>query len=110
MNLQLILLIVYSVALVAIGMWIARFVRGSADFFVAGRSLGAPLLFSTVLAANIGAGAIGSVFLAFFIGPRVWRIAKEHNLYTTGDLLELRYGALVRGVVTLLIWLGTLSI
>ena len=70
---------------------------------------GAPLLFSTVLAANIGAGAtigaagrgyfdgisawwwngsaaIGSVFLAFFIGPRVWRIAKEHNLYTTGDL------------------------
>ena len=133
MNLQLILLIVYSVALVAIGMWIARFVRGSADFFVAGRSHGAPLLFSTVLAANIGAGAtigaagrgyfdgisawwwngsaaIGSVFLAFFIGPRVWRIAKEHNLYTTGDLLELRYGALVRGVVTLLIWLGTLSI
>ena len=50
------------------------------------------------------------MFLAFFIGPRVWRIAKEHNLYTTGDLLELRYGALVRGVVTLLIWLGTLSI
>jgi SSS family solute:Na+ symporter len=114
-------------------MWIARFVRGSADFFVAGRSLSAPLLFSTVLAANIGAGAtigasgrgyfdgisawwwngaaaIGSLFLAFFIGPRVWRIAKQHNLYTTGDFLELRYGGLVRGIVTLLIWLGTLSI
>jgi len=57
-----------------------------------------------------GAAAIGSVFLAFFIGPRVWSIAKQHNLYTTGDLLELRYGPLVRGIVTTLIWLGTLSI
>jgi SSS family solute:Na+ symporter len=108
-------------------------VRGSADFFVAGRSLSAPLLFTTVLASNIGAGAtigatgrgyfdgisawwwngsaaIGSVFLAFFIGPRVWRLAKVNNLLTTGDFLELRYGALVRGVVTSLIWLGTLSI
>jgi SSS family solute:Na+ symporter len=114
-------------------MWIARFVRHSADFFVAGRSLTAPLLFSTVLAANIGAGAtigaagrgyfdgigawwwngsaaIGSFFLAFFVGPRVWRIARDHNLYTTGDFLELRYSSLVRGIVTLLIWLGTLSI
>jgi SSS family solute:Na+ symporter len=133
MNLYLTLLIVYSIGLVAIGLWIGRFVRGSADFFVAGRSLSATLLFSTVLASNIGAGAtigaagrgyfdgisawwwngsaaIGSVFLAFFIGPRIWRVAKAHNLFTTGDFLELRYGALVRAVVTLLIWLGTLSI
>src|ERR1051325_7196925 len=57
MNLQLTLLIAYSVALVAIGLFIARFVKGSADFFVAGRSLTAPLLFATVLASNIGAGA-----------------------------------------------------
>lgn len=37
-------------------------------------------------------------------------MAKEHNLYTAGDYLELRYGASVRAVVTSLIWLGTLSI
>src|SRR5438105_11713266 len=133
MNLQLTLLIVYSVVLVAIGLSIARLVKGSADFFVAGRSLTAPLLFATVLASNIGAGAtigatgrayfdginawwwngssaVGSVFHAFFIGPRIWRVAKEHNLFTTGDFLELRFGALVRGLVTSLIWLGTLSI
>ena len=107
--------------------------RGSADFFVAGRRLSAPLIFATVLAANIGAGAtvgaaglgykdglsawwwngsaaIGSVFLALFIGPRIWKIAKEHNLYTAGDYLELRYGPAVRAIVTSLIWLGTLSI
>ena len=57
-----------------------------------------------------GSAAIGSVFLAFFIGPRVWHIAKQRNLYTTGDFLELKYGSVVRGVVTLMIWLGTLSI
>ena len=57
MNLYLVLLIVYSVALIAIGLSITRFIKGSADFFVAGRALTAPLLFSTVLASNIGAGA-----------------------------------------------------
>ncbi|HET9452897.1 MAG TPA: sodium:solute symporter family protein [Gemmatimonadaceae bacterium] len=100
---------------------------------MAGRRLEAPLIFATVLAANIGAGAtvgatglayrdglsawwwngsaaIGSLFLALFIGPRIWRIAKEHNLYTAGDYLEHRYGPAVRAVVTSLIWLGTLSI
>jgi solute:Na+ symporter, SSS family len=133
MNLHLVLLIVYSVALVALGLWIGRRVRGSGDFFVAGRSLTVPLLFSTVLAANIGAGstvgaaglayrdgisawwwngaaAIGSIFLALWIGPRIWKIAAEHNLYTAGDYLELRYGGAVRGVIASLIWFGTLAI
>jgi SSS family solute:Na+ symporter len=119
--------------LIVIGLVVARMVRGSADFFVAGRRLSAPLIFTTVLASNIGAGAtvgatglgyrdgisawwwngsaaIGSIFLALFIGPRVWRIAKEHNLYTTGDYLELRYGPAVRAIVSSLLWLGTLSI
>lgn len=133
MNLHLGLLIGYSVVLTAVGLWIARSVRGSSDFFVAGRRLTAPLLFSTVLAANLGAGttigatgqayrdgisawwwngsvAIGSVLLAFFIGPRIWALAKEHNFYTAGDFLEWRYGRSVRGVIAALIWVGTLFI
>jgi SSS family solute:Na+ symporter len=133
MNIHLVLLIVYSVALISVGLWIARRVKGSKDFFVASRGLTAPLLFSTVLASNIGAGstvgaaglayrdgisawwwngaaAIGSVFLAVWIGPRIWKIAAEHNLYTAGDYLELRYGKSVRGVIALLIWFGTLAI
>lgn len=133
LNIHLALLLVYSIGLIAIGLVVARFVRGSADFFVAGRRLSAPLIFTTVLASNIGAGAtvgatglgyndgisawwwngsaaIGSVFLALFIGPRIWRIASEHNLYTTGDYLELRYGPSVRAIVSSLLWVGTLSI
>jgi solute:Na+ symporter, SSS family len=119
--------------LIAIGLTVARLVRGSSDFFVAGRKLNAPLVFATVLASNIGAGAtigatglgyrdgisawwwsgsaaIGSVVLALFVGPRLWRIAAERNLYTAGDYLESRYGPTVRAIVASLIWLATLSI
>jgi SSS family solute:Na+ symporter len=133
LSIHLILLIVYSAALTVVGLVVGRLVRGAGDFFVAGRRLSAPLLFSTVLAANIGAGTtigaaglayrdgisawwwngsagIGSLVLAWWIGPRVWRLASDHDFYTAGDLLEFWYGPAVRGIVASLIWLGTLSI
>lgn len=133
MSIHVTLLIVYSVLLTAVGLWVARLVRGSGDFFVAGRRLSSPLLFSTVLAANIGAGTtvgaaglayqqgisawwwngaagLGSLALAFWIGPRIWRLASERGFYTAGDYLEFRYGPSVRGVVASLIWVGTLAI
>ena len=133
MNIHLLLLTVYSVGLIATGLWVARRVRTSSAFFVAGRSLGAPLVAATVLASNIGAGttvgaaglayqdgvsawwwngsvAIGSVILAVWIGPKIWQIAARHNLYTVGDYLELRYGPAVRAIVASLVWLGSLSI
>lgn len=126
-------MLAYSAALITIGVTVARFVRGSSDFFVAGRKLGAPLVFVSVLASNIGAGAtigatglgyreglsawwwsgsaaIGSIFLALFVGPKLWRVAADNNLYTAGDYLELRYGPAVRGIVASLIWVATLSI
>jgi SSS family solute:Na+ symporter len=132
-NVYLALLIGYAVALTAVGLWIARLVKGTSDFFVAGRTLSAPLLFSTVLAANIGAGstvgaaglaysdgisawwwngsaAIGSIVLALWVGPRIWTLASEHGFYTVGDFLAYRYGRPVRGVVAALIWVGTLAI
>ncbi len=111
----------------------ARRVEGSRTFFVADRRLGPGLLFSTFLAANIGAGSIigasglgytagisawwwvgsagiGSLLLAFWIGPRIWRVATEHDLYTAGDYLEHRYGSAVRAVVAALLWLLTLVV
>jgi SSS family solute:Na+ symporter len=127
------LLIAYSIVLTLIGLWVGRLVRGSGDFFVAGRALGAPLLFSTVLAANIGAGTtvgaagmafrdgvsawwwngtagLASLVLAFWVGPRIWRLAKAHGFYTAGDFLEFRYGRDVRVIIAALIWVGTLFI
>ena len=91
------------------------------------------MLFSTFLAANLGAGStvgvagfgyadglsawwwvasagFGSLALAFFIGPRIYRIAAKHNLYTVGDYLELRYSRQVRLLMAVLLWLGSLAI
>ena len=133
MNLHLLLLVCYSAGLVLLGLAVSRRVQSASGFFVANRQLSAALVFSTVLAANIGAGstvgatglgyrdglsawwwngsaAIGSLLLAFWIGPRVWRQASTHGFLTTGDLLEHHFGRTVRALVTAMLWLATLSI
>jgi len=48
--------------------------------------------------------------LAFWIGPAMRRLAAAHDLRTVGDYLELRYGPIVRGVIALLLWVGSLAI
>ncbi len=129
----LLLLLVYSAAQIAIGLWIGRRVRTAGDFYVAGRALGPGLLFSTMLAANIGAGstvgaaglgyrdgiaavwwvgsaALGSLVLALWIGPAIRRTAATHDLRTVGDFLELRYGVEVRTAIAALLWVGAIFI
>lgn len=126
-------LLVYSLFLMAIGWWTSRSVRRAEDFFVAGRRLSPALLFGTLLAANLGAGStvgatglgythgfsawwwvgsagIGSLILGLTVGPRMWRVAKEQNLYTVGDFLEHRYNRSVRGLIAVLLWFGSLAI
>jgi Na+/proline symporter len=132
-NLHLVLLIGYSIGIVAFGLWTARFVRQSSDFFVAGRSLGPGFILASMLAANIGAGStvgvagrayrdgiatwwwvgaagLASFVLALWVGPRLWRLAKTHNFYTTGDYLEFRYGPSVRTAAALITCIGALAI
>lgn len=133
MSIHLTLLIVYCGAIVALGLWSARLIRGSGDFFVAGRRLGPGLIFTSMIAANIGAGStvgaaglayrdglsawwwvgsagLGSLLFAFWIAPRLWRLASRHNFYTTGDYLEFRYGTAVRCTAVALVGLGTLAL
>jgi SSS family solute:Na+ symporter len=130
---HLTLIVIYSIAIVGFGLWTSRLVRGSSDFFVAGRSLGPGLILSSMLAANIGAGAtvnasglayrdglsawwwsgsagLASLVLAFWVGPRIWALAKTHGFYTTGDFLEYRYGPAVRGIVSVLVTFGSIWI
>ena len=72
-NIHLILLLTYSVALAGMGLWVARYVRGAGDFFVAGRRLNAPLIFATFLASNIGAGTmVGATGVAYQEGISAW--------------------------------------
>ena len=69
----LLVIIVYSAAQIALGIWVSRRVRGSSDFFVAGRQLGPGLLFATFLAANIGGGStIGATGLGYRDGLAAW--------------------------------------
>ena len=133
MGLHLGLLLAYAALQVGVGLLIGRRVSTSADFFVARRALGPGLLFATMVAANIGAGstvgaaglgyrdglaawwwvgsaALGSLVLAFTVGPRMRSIAARHGLSTVGDFLEHRYGREVRGAIALLLWFGTLAI
>lgn len=133
MNLHLLLLVVYSAALVALGLYLSRQVHDAPGFFVASRRLGTGLLFSTLLAANIGAGStvgaaglgyqfglsawwwvgsagLGSLLLAFTVGPRLWTIASSRGLLTVGDYLEFRYDRHIRGLMAALLWLGGLAI
>ncbi|MEE2899603.1 MAG: sodium:solute symporter family protein [Gemmatimonadota bacterium] len=131
--LQLGILLGYSIALVVFGLWVSRRVAGADSFFVADRKLGPGLTFSTFLAANIGAGSIigasglgytvglsawwfvgsagiGSILLATWVGPRIWRVARKNGLYTAGDYLEHRYGSAVRATIASLLWFATLAI
>jgi SSS family solute:Na+ symporter len=86
-----------------------------------------------MLAANIGAGstvgataagysaglsawwwvasaAIGSTALALWVGPALRRVAAVEGLRSVGDYLEFRYDRNVRGIVSVVVWSGSLLI
>ncbi len=133
MTATLVLLAVYSGALVVTGALVARRVRHADQYFVAGRALPGWLVFVTLLAANIGAGstvgatglayrfglsawwwsgsaALGCLGLGLVIAPRMHRLAAAHGFLTVGDFLEWRFDRSVRGLVSLILWFGTLAI
>ena len=126
-------IILYALILVALGVYIGRRAKTASDFFVAGRNFNSGLLFTTLIAANLGAGStvgvaalaythglsawwwigsagIGSMILAFIVGPKIWRIARENNFYTLSDYLDKRYSKFFSGVIALMMAVGTLAL
>lgn len=124
---------VYALVLVAIGAITGRKVKSASDFFVGGRKFGSGLLFTSLIAANIGAGStvgvaalaytygvsawwwigsagIGSLILAYVVGPKIWRIAREHNYYTLSDYLDARYSRAFSGIIAVMMSVGTLAL
>jgi solute:Na+ symporter, SSS family len=113
-NVYLITILVYLAGLIGVGVWIARRVRTSDDFMIAGRRLGLPVLVGTLLATWIGSGSIiGGAGLAwrsgfaslwspagawigiailFFIAGRARRLAGR----TVPEVLEARYNPMAR--------------
>jgi len=130
---RLVLLLVYGAALIAVGLWASRHVSRSSQFFVAARSLSGPMVFTTMLAANIGAGstvgaaglayrqglsgwwwsgsaAIGCLAMGLVVAPRLHRLATEHEFLTVGDFLEWRFDRSVRVLIAAVLWAGTLAL
>ena len=124
---------VYAIILVAVGAVIGRKAKSASDFFVGGRKFGAGLLFTSLIAANLGAGStvgvsalaythgvsawwwigsagIGSLILAYIVGPKIWRISREKNYYTLSDYLDDRYSRAFSGLISVMMAAGTLAL
>ena len=133
MNWYLLVIALYAVLLIAVGVIISRRVKGADDFLSVDERWHPFLLFITLVAPNIGAGstvgvagmgftsgisaawwiiasAVGTFILAFVIGPKIWEIAKNNGFYTLGDYLEYRYNRYFRGLISLMMAIGTLAI
>ena len=126
-------IIIYALILVALGAYVGRKAKSASDFFVGGRNFNSGILFTTLIAANLGAGStvgvaalaythglsawwwigsagIGSMILAFIVGPKIWRIARENNFYTLSDYLDKRYSKFFSGIISLMMAVGTLAL
>ncbi len=110
------LLVAYSAAQIALGLWIGRRVqhrrrllrrrpsarpgpdllddaRGEHRRRIDCRRDGSRLPRRAIAAWWwVGSAAIGSIVLALWIGPAMRRVAAAHDLRTVGDFLEFRYG------------------
>jgi len=123
MNVYLLTVIAYLLFLTAVGIYKSRAVKTEADFMVAGRKLGAPILVGTLLATWIGSGSIIASaglayregFAALWFDAGVWIAiiviyfvagrARRLEQLTVPDVLELRYNqwARVLGTVVTII-------
>ena len=130
---MLLVIFLYALILIALGVFIGRKAKSASDFFVAGRNFNSGLLFTTLIAANLGAGStvgvtalayqyglsawwwigsagIGSMILAFIIGPKIWKISREYNFYTLSDYLDKRYSKFFSGFISIMMSIGTLAL
>jgi SSS family solute:Na+ symporter/sodium/proline symporter len=120
--------LLYLAILTAAGAWRARGAQTGEGFLVAGRALPAHVLALTLLATWIGAGSLfggaglayragypalwqsagawAGIALAFLLAPRVRRLER----YTVADVLEVRYGAGVAAVASVVTGVAYMTI
>jgi SSS family solute:Na+ symporter len=127
----LIVVIVYFVAMVAIGLWSRRRARGAANFFVAGRSGSSFFITGSLLATIIGGsatvgmaglgfsrgltgmwwllvGTVGLIVLGIFLAKKV----RQFGLYTLPELVEKQYDkrlGLAASILIVISWLGIIA-
>lgn len=126
MNVDTIIMIVYLLAMLAIGVYCSKFIKSFDDFFVAGRRLGFWMSLGTMASIFVGGSAIGvagyghqyglygimyyACFALGFLLLAKTFVSPLRSLeqYTIADIFEARYDTRVRlvaSVVILLAWL-----
>jgi SSS family solute:Na+ symporter len=127
----LIIVIVYFVAMVAVGLWSRRKARGAANFFVAGRSGSSFFITGSLLATIIGGsatvgmaglgfsqgltgmwwllvGTVGLIVLGIFLAKKV----RQFGLYTLPELVEKQYDkriGLAASILIVISWVGVIA-
>jgi SSS family solute:Na+ symporter len=127
----LIIVIVYLVAMIAVGLWSRHKARGAANFFVAGRSGSSFFITGSLLATIIGGsatvgmaglgfsrgltgiwwllvGTVGLIFLGIFLAGKV----RQFGLYTLPELVEKQYDkriGLAASILIVVSWLGIIA-
>ncbi len=129
---DLLIFVVYIVAMVAIGVWFHRRNTTAEDYYVGGRSLGSLHVGLSVVATDVGGGfsiglgglgftmglsgswmlftgLLGAWIAGVFVIPRVRALTRGRQLMTFPQVLNERYGgrvALVAGIISGIGYLG----
>jgi SSS family solute:Na+ symporter len=130
-TLGIIIVVVYFIAMIAIGLVSRRRARGADNFFVAGRSGSSLFITGSLLATIIGGsaiivtsglgfsrglsgiwwllvGSIGLAFLGIFLAKKV----RQFGLYTLPELVEKQYNrwvALAGSILIVVAWIGVIG-
>lgn len=129
------IVVIYLLVTVAIGVWATRRTKNTADYFIAGRSLGmfviAMAVFTSIqsgfgvlggtgLTFDVGLGGfvagigfaapLGFALAWFLAGKRMWKLGNLGEVYTLGDVVERRYNSRgVRGWIGFAVALGVIG-
>ena len=114
---DLVIVIGYLLAMMGVGIWSSRKVRNLADYSLAGRSLGYPVMIGTLVGATIGAAStfgkaakaheVGSFLFLATLGYPIGLILfgffssqlRKAELWTIPEAIRMRYG---RGMETVI--------
>ncbi len=128
---ELIIIVVYFLAMIAVGIWSRRRSREADDFFVAGRKGSSLFITGSLLATIVGGSAImvtsklgfirglsgiwwllvgsaGLLVLGIFLAKKV----REFGLYTLPELVEKQYDkrvALAGSILIVIAWIGVIG-
>ena len=127
----LIIVVVYFMAMIAIGLWSRSKARGATNFFVAGRSGSSLFITGSLLATIIGGsatvgmaglgfsqgltgmwwllvGTVGLIVLGIFLAGKV----RQFGLYTLPELVEKQYDkriGLAASILIVISWVGVIA-